>query len=112
MATALLLVVATGVACRDAERRAFETKCDAPLRLRVEGLARTAPDSLLDVLGRTDGGIDEARRGKLESAGARLGQVTEDLFTAGIPVKRIGTVAALGFVTSLALSQERAPLSP
>jgi hypothetical protein len=113
LAAVFLLVV--GVAadgCKSGEREAFESKCDASLRLRVEGLVHSAPDSLLDVLGRASGAIDDARRGKLEHAGARLGSVTEDMFTARIPVKQIGAVAVLDFVTSLTLSQTREPLGP
>ena len=50
------------------------------------------------------------RRKRLESAGASLGQVLEDLFNARVPVKRIFDVAALDFVVSLELSQTREPL--
>ena len=108
----MITVVIGNAGCRKEEREAFEKKCDAPLRLRVEQLASTAPDSLLDVLGRTSGAIDDARRSKLEKAGARLGSVNGDMFTARIPVKRVAGVAVLDFVVSLALSQTREPLGP
>ena len=113
----LTLVLAIAVAlgslgCRKEERQAFESKCDASLRLRVEQLASSAPDSLLDVLGSTSGPIDDARRQKLGKAGAQLGSVSEDKFTARIPVKRVAGVAVLDFVTSLALAQTREPLGP
>lgn len=113
LAALLLLVVGlAGNGCKRGEREAYEAKCDASLRLRAESLAHSAPDSLLDVLGKASGAIDDGRRQKLEHAGARLGSVTEDMFTARIPVKRVGEVAALDFVTSLALSQTREPLGP
>jgi hypothetical protein len=114
MRTALLLImgVAIGLGCRDATRAAIETKCDASLRQRAEELSREGRDEPLDVLGRCDGPIDEARRAKLAAAGATLGQVTDELFTAQIPVHRMGDVAVLPFVTSLQLSQTREPLNP
>lgn len=104
------LLLAAG--CKGEDRAAIEAKCDASLRLRVEELAQAGADSLLDVMGRTSGAIDESRRQKLESSGARIGQATDDLFTARVAVKRIGKVAALDFVRSLALSQTREPLTP
>ena len=109
--TWLLLVVAVlGLGCRSQDRAAFERKADAALRLRVEELARTDPNATVEILGRTSGAIDETRRKRLESAGASLGQVLEDLFNARVPVKRIFDVAALDFVVSLELSQTREPL--
>jgi len=110
--SSLLVLLALGVGCKGGSREALEAKCDASLRLRVEELASTGPDSLLDVLGRTTVPLDDARKRKLESAGAQVQQVTEDLFTARIPVKRMGHVAVLDFVKSLALSQTRDPLTP
>lgn len=111
--TLVLIVLAVlGLGCRAGNREAIESKCDAALRLRAEELARTDVSSPLDVLGRTSGSVDDARRGRLEKAGAALGQVTEDMFTARIAVKRLGDVAALDFVKSLALSQTREPLRP
>lgn len=109
----LVLVLALlGLGCRSENQAAIESKCDAALRLRAEELARTDTSAWLDVLGRTTGAIDDPRRRQLEKAGARLGQVTEDLFTARIMVKDLGEVAALDFVKSLALSQTRQPLGP
>lgn len=110
MTLLLVLGVALGLGCRGSAREAIETKCDAPLRQRAEELARAGDDGPLEVLGRTEGAIDEARRGQLTSAGAALGQVTDDLFTANVPVGRLGDVASLEFVKSLALSQTREPL--
>ena len=107
---ALALVSVVGVGCRDTSQ-AIEAKCDAPLRLRAEELAKAGAQGPLDVLGRTEGPIDEARRSKLVSAGADLGTVTEELFTARIRVSRLGDVASLEFVKSLQLSQLREPLS-
>lgn len=107
----LLLVVAMlGLGCNRDAAKAIETKCDAALRLHAEELTRSHTDEALEVLGRTEGPLDAARRAKLEAAGATLGTVTEDLFTARIPVKRLGDVASLDFVKSLALSQVRQPL--
>jgi hypothetical protein len=108
----LFAALLLAVGCTDAERAAIEAKCDASLRLRIEELAHAGADSLLDVMGRTSGTIDDSHRQKLTSAGARIGQATDDLFTAQIAVKRIGKLASLDFVRSLALSQTREPLSP
>ena len=110
--SSLLVVFALLVSCKGGSRAALEAKCDASLRLQVEELAGAGADSLLTVLGKTTVPLDEARQKKLESAGAQVQQVTEDLFTARIPVKRMGHVAALDFVKRLALSQAREPLTP
>jgi hypothetical protein len=106
----LMVIAVLGLGCRHQDRAAFERKADAALRLRVEELAHTDPNASVEILGRAAGAIDATRRKRLESAGAGLGQVTEDLFTATVPVKRILEVAALDFVVSLELSQTREPL--
>ena len=108
----LLLLVALGAGCKGGSRAALEAKCDASLRLQVEQLASAGPDSLLSVLGRTTVPLEENHRQNLESAGARIQLADGDLFTARIPVKRMGHVAVLDFVKSLALSQTREPLAP
>lgn len=108
----LLLAISGMIGCKKAEREALTTKCDASLRLRAEELAKSHPDSLLDVLGKADGAIDDARRQKLEKAGAQLGTVDADKFGARVPVRKLGAVAALDFVVSLALAQTREPLGP
>jgi hypothetical protein len=110
--TLLLAVLMPVVACRKEDWQNFEAKCDAGLRLRVEELGSSRPDSLLDVLGRATTAIDEARRARLEKAGAQLSHVAEELFVARIPVRRVVEVANLDFVSSLSLSQTRAPLGP
>ena len=107
----VLVIAVLGLGCRHEDRAAFERKADAALRLRVEELARTDPNASVEILGRTSGAIDATRRKRLESAGASLGSVTEDLFTAKVAVKRIMDVAALDFVVSLELSQTREPLN-
>jgi hypothetical protein len=107
----LCVMIAT-CGCRDADVKAIESKCDASLRQRAEGMARAQDTSPLDVLGKADGPIDDSRRRKLSEAGADLGQVTDELFTARIPAHKLGSVARLGFVKSLQLSQEREPLKP
>jgi hypothetical protein len=109
MRTFLLLVIGMMVSlgCRDADRKAIEAKCDTSLRQRAETLARDHDEGPLEVLGRCEGPIDESRHKKLRSAGAELGQVTDDLFTARIRVSKLGDVASLGFVKSLQLSQTR-----
>jgi hypothetical protein len=109
---ALPLAIGGITGCKKAEREALEAKCDASLRLRAESLAKSNPDSLLDVLGKATGPIDEPHRQKLEKARAHLGTVTQDMFTARVPVKSLGAVAALDFVASLALAQTREPLGP
>ena len=106
----VLLAVAVG--CKGGSSAALEAKCDASLRLQIEQLAAAHPDSLLDVMGRATAALDDASKKKLESAGARLQLENGDTFTARIPVKRMGHVAALDFVKSLALSQAREPLTP
>jgi hypothetical protein len=111
-AVMLLALLVPVVACRKEDRQNFEAKCDAGLRLRVEELAGSHPDSLLDVLGRANVAIDDALKAQLEKAGAQLTQVTEELFAARIPVRRVVGVANLDFITSLSLSQTRAPLGP
>ena len=108
----LLACAALVSGCRDAGVRAIETKCDAPLRARAEDMARAGDTGPLEVLGRADGPIDESRRRTLSEAGAELGQVTGELFTARIPARRLGRVARLEFVKSLQLSQTREPLGP
>ena len=105
-----VLIAACG--CRGADMKAIESKCDASLRQRAEGMARAHDTSPLDVLGKADGPIDDSRRRKLSEAGADLGQVTDELFTARIPAHKLGSVARLGFVKSLQLSQVREPLKP
>ena len=107
---ALALVSVLGVGCQDASK-AIEAKCDAPLRLRAEELAKAGAQGPLEVLGRTEGPIDDQRRRKLVAAGADLGTVTDDLFTARIRVSRLGDVVSLEFVKSLQLSQPREPMS-
>ena len=107
----LFAIAILGFGCRGYDK-SVAAKCDAPLRLQMEALAKTDADSVLGVLGRTAGAIDDARRRKLEDAGARLGTVTNDLFTARVPVRRMGHVAGLDFVSSLELSQTREPLGP
>jgi hypothetical protein len=105
-----VLILSFGLGCKDGDKEAIESKCDASLRLRAEELAKSGEDGPLDVLGRADGPIDQDRRDRLGRAGATLTEVTNDLFTARIPVKRLGDVASLDFVRSLALSQTREPL--
>jgi len=107
---ALLLAIVGMTGCRKAERDAIVAKCDASLRVRAEGLAKSSPDSLLDVLGKSTVAIDDAHRQKLEKAGARLGSVDADKFSARIPVKKLGAVAVQDFVASLSLAQIRDPL--
>ena len=107
----LTLVLSVAVGCRGNEREAIEAKCDASLRQRVEDAVRKGDTTPLDVLGRTAGVIDEARRQQLDKAGAQVVEVKEDLFTARIAPERVAEVASLEFVQSLALSQEREPLN-
>ena len=112
----LAVIAVLGVGCRGAEpngseRAAIEAKCDASLRQQAEQQAKTGDSTPLEVLGRADGPIDEARRGQIEKAGAAVGEVKEDLFTARIPPQNLGQVASLDFIQSLALSQTREPLN-
>jgi hypothetical protein len=108
----LLVVAALATGCKNSELAALEAKCDASLRQKVEELASTDADAVLDVLGQTTVALDADRQKQLVSAGAQVQQATGEMFTARIPVKRVGQVAALDFVKSLALSQVREPLAP
>ena len=98
--------------CTDQERKAFESKCDAPLRDRVTTVLQAGQDDVLDVLGKTAGPIDDSRRVRLAGAGAELGTVTGELFTARVSAASVARVAAIDFVTSLQLSQVREPQKP
>jgi len=111
-ASVLLIVAGLACGCRDADVKAIESKCDAPLRQEAERMARAGETGPIAVLGRADGPLDEARRQRLGEAGAELGQVTDELFTARIPARRLGDVARIDFVKSLQLSQERGLLKP
>ncbi|MBI5170106.1 MAG: hypothetical protein HZA61_11500 [Candidatus Eisenbacteria bacterium] len=106
----VLLAIALGTGCTDAERNAFQSKCDAPLRTRVESVLQAggaAATERLDVLGKVSGLLDAERRKMLESAGAELGTVNDALFTARIRPADVAHVAALDFVVSLQLAQVR-----
>lgn len=107
----LLLIAAVmltcAIGCTDAERHAYETKCDAPLRTRVEAMLQAGTTDKVDVLGKLNGPLDAERRRLLEAAGAEIGTVTEALFTARMRPADVAHVAALDFVTSLQLSQVR-----
>ena len=111
-AIVLLLAVTPALGCRGGEAKAIEAKCDASLRMRAEEMAKAGEEGSLEVLGRASGPVDDLRRRKLTEAGALVGVVNEDMFTARIPVKVLGQVALLSFVKSLQLSQQREPLTP
>src|SRR5262245_44146603 len=111
-AVILLIGMMLASGCRSGAGKAIEAKCDAALRLHAQGLARAGDKGPLEVLGSAKGPIDEPQRRKLTEAGADLGQVTNELFTARIPTDRLGRVAVLDFVKSLQLSQQRDPLKP
>ena len=111
-----VVIAALGVGCKDSDvdssqRAVIEAKCDASLRQQAEDRLRAKDDTPLEVLGRADGPIDDSERARLEGAGATIGEVKEDLFTARIPPRRLGDVASLDFIQSLALSQTREPLN-
>ena len=108
----LLLLLALVSGCRSDQRAAIESKCDASLRQVAQQLASSAPDSLLNVLGQATASLDDAQQQKLSSAGARLGEVKGEMFTARVPVKRLGQLAVLDLVKSLSLSQTLQPLGP
>lgn len=105
--TVLALACATG--CTEADRQAFESKCDAPLRTRVEAMLQGGATDKLDVLGKISGSLDAERRRQLEAAGAEIGTVTDALFTARMRPADVAHVAALDFVVSLQLAQVRDP---
>jgi len=93
----ILVVVLAG--CRGAEKDAIEKKCDAPLRERIASAAKSGSADDLMIFGRCSGPLDDAQRVALTKAGADVRAVKGDLFTAAVPLPKIGAVAALDFVT-------------
>lgn len=111
-AVVFLIAAAVTWGCRDAEVNAIASKCDASLRQRAEEMTRGGDTGAIEVLGKAARPLDDSHRRKLTDAGAELGQVMNELFTARIPVQKLGSVARLDFVKSLQLSQQREPLKP
>jgi hypothetical protein len=109
--SAVLLVAALAAGCTDAEKRAFATRCDAPLRDRVETLLRAGTNDSLDVLGTATGTVDEARRAQLAARGASVRMVKAEFFTLRLRASAVAPVASLDFVRGLQLSQTREPLA-
>ena len=107
-----ILVLATCLltGCTASEKAAIESKCDASLRARLELLAGSSSNEVLDVLGKAEGPLDDARKSRLVEAGVELRTVTDDLFVGRIPASRVGRVATLDFVKSLQLAQVSEPL--
>lgn len=103
------LTLACAAGCTDAERQAFENKCDAPLRTRVETMLQGGSSERIEVLGKLTGALDADKRHRLEAAGAEIGTITEPLFTARMRAADVAHVAALDFVASLQLAQVRDP---
>lgn len=114
MRRAVVFLIAAAVAwgCRDADVNAIANKCDASLRQRAEEMTRGGDAGAIEVLGKAARPLDDSHRRKLTDAGAEVGQVTNELFTARIPAQKLGSVARLDFVKSLQLSQQREPLKP
>lgn len=110
--TLVCLAALLAAGCTSAERKALGAKCDASLRARATELAHAGPGDSLDVLGRADGTVDAGRAQKLLAAGARPVRLTGELFVARVATRRLGRVAALDFVRTLALSQEREATTP
>ena len=108
---AVLLVATLAAGCTDAEKRAFASRCDAPLRDRVETALRASADDSLDVLGRADGAVDDARRARLAAKGASVRMVKAEFFTVRLRASAVATVASLDFVRGLQLSQTQNSLA-
>ncbi len=108
---AVLLAAALAAGCTNAEKRAFATRCDAPLRDRVETLARAGADDSLDVLGRADGAVDEARRARLAEKGASVRMVKAEFFVLRLRASAVAPVASLDFIRGLQLSQTQNSLA-
>ena len=106
----ILIVVLAG--CRADEKEAIEKKCDAPLRERITSAAKSGATDDLVIFGKCSGPIGDAQRASLTKAGADVRAVNGDIFTAAVPLKKIGAVAVLDFVTQLSLSGESKPLGP
>ena len=106
----ILIMVIVG--CRADEKDAIEKKCDAPLRERIASAEKNGATDDLVIFGKCSGPVDDAQRASLTKAGAQLGTVNGDLFTASVPLNKIGAVAVLDFVTQLSLSGESKPLGP
>jgi len=82
---------------------ASRSKLDPSLSmmLRQPGSAAQA----VDVLIRTRGEIDAARRATLESRGARIGSVIGDVVTATLPLQAVSGIADLEFVVRIEVSK-------
>jgi len=80
-------------------------KIDPALSMTIRDPGSAGQD--IDVLIRTRGGIDAARRAALESRGARIGSVTGDVVTARIPVAALPGIAGLDFVVRIELSRKQ-----
>jgi hypothetical protein len=106
----ILIILIAG--CRADEKDAIEKKCDAPLRDRITSAAKSGATDDLVIFGKCSGPVDDSQRASLTKAGAQLRAVNGDLFTAGVPLNKIGAVAVLDFVTQLSLSGESKPLGP
>jgi len=81
------------------------SKIDPALSMTLHEPGSAGQD--IDVLIRTRGGIDGARRAALESQGARIGSVIGDVVTARIPVTALPGIAGLDFVVRIELSREQ-----
>ena len=110
--TLLPILIAALAGCHPNEKEAIEKKCDAPLREAIASAAKSGSTDDLVVFGKCSGPIDDARRASLTKAGANLRGVKGDLFAAGVPLAKIGAVAALDFVTQLSLSGESKTFGP
>jgi hypothetical protein len=81
------------------------SKIDPALSLTLHEPGSAGQD--IDVLIRTRGGIDAARRAALESRGARIGSVIGDVVTARIPAAALPGIAGLDFVVRIELSRKQ-----
>lgn len=84
---------------------AASSKLDPALSITLHESGSAQQD--VDVLIRTRGAVDAARRAALESRGARIGSVTGDVVTARIPLSALSGVAALDFVVRIELSRQQ-----
>jgi hypothetical protein len=83
-AVVFLIAAAVAWGCRDADVNAIASKCDASLRQRAEEMTRGGEAGAIEVLGKAARPLDDSHRRKLTDAGAEVGQVTNELFTAPV----------------------------
>jgi streptomycin 6-kinase len=101
---AIVLLVVFG--CGTDKALLMDSKFDASLRQKMSTIGENDPAQNLAVLGKCSTTIDAAMRQDLIDAGADVGTMQGDIFTANVSSENIYKVAALEFVTQVQLSKE------